>query len=125
MSGQLLDRIHSAMLESGRSWTAAEVGQVHLKLSSTGPAPERLIRGLLGPDPRFSERPSGVWTARARALPVLAQGAYMLAWVETGETSDPARWRLYVSLHESAQRESPGAIPQGGVILVPDDPEPW
>jgi len=92
----LLDRMHAELLQSARAWSAGELAERFLKLSSQGPLPDRLIRSLLARDGRFVEGPEGSWGARAPLAAPLAGGSYLLAWLETGESPHVASWRLHV-----------------------------
>ncbi len=104
----LLDRIHAAMLESARPWTASELARAFLKLTGDGPAPEALIRSLLAPDTRFAE------AARKHAAPPLARDRYLLSWVETGNSSAVDGWRLHLRPHHAEGGARPVSLGAAG-----------
>lgn len=125
MAATLLDRIYAEMLHSGRPWPAAELGRTFLKLHSSGPAPERLVRSLLASDSRFREAPAGSWTARAVSRPTLDQSKYVLAWVELGDAPLPSGWRLHLHPHGSARDCWSEIASSDALVALPAEPEPW
>ncbi len=105
----LLDRIHLAMVESGRTWPAGELAREFLRLTVDGPAPQALIRRMLAADRRFAEVAPGQWAALRRSSLPLVDGGYVLAWVEIGESPSPEGWRLHLRPYEPRNQGSGGA----------------
>lgn len=115
--GSLVDRMHRAMAESARPWSAAEIAESFLGMRAGGPRPDPLVRGILLADPRFSEATPGNWSAVVRSCDPLASGRYLLAWIETGEARHPEQWRVHLRA-----AEEPGS---GGGRRREDRPGPW
>jgi hypothetical protein len=117
--------MHRAMMESGRSWPASELARAFLRMQAIGPMPEVLLRGMLAADARFREESAGVWSANARPEPRLADGSYVLAWLEQGEARSPASWRAFLRLPDGGAVAPGTACGASAGPLAADDPRPW
>jgi hypothetical protein len=85
MQRDLRDSLHREMLVSGRAWSSEEIARSALKIVSDPARADRLIRAILGADPRFLRRGSA-WQAGSDRRPAL--GHYSFVLVETLCVSD-------------------------------------
>jgi hypothetical protein len=119
-SSSLLDRIWSALRESGRAWTSQEVAGRFLMLAPGGPSPDGLVRKILGADRRLREEPAGSWLALAAPPPSLNAGAYLLCWLEGAEQPSPRHWRAHLLPFGEA-----GTQNERTVTIPSDRPDLW
>lgn len=120
--------MHAEMLRSGRTWMAAEIAEVFLKMRSSGSSPGRLIRAMIGADPRFIERCVDAWSARRETRRTLERQSWLLAWVEGCEQPGPDGWRLHLrGFGATGLKDEGTARPLRPMVrtLEPGAPEGW
>lgn len=117
MNTTILDRLHQAMLDSGRSWTAVEVGETCLRIKASPSMAARLVSSVLRGDSRFLETADGLWSAVPCPSIPLSQAGYVPVWLDTGGAQTPDAWVLW--LRSGAHQSDPAVAIRAG------DPASW
>ncbi len=105
------------MAESGRPWTAVEIGEEYLKIPAASDRAAKLIRGVIAGDPRFREIGEGLWSSVASSPASLRQAEYLVAWLDTCGGQTPDSWVLWLRSH--------GHRPGRAGAVRGSDPSSW